>query len=83
MTSSHSFHSLEAEKGPISPKQHSQMGPSQAQPGPNRGPTLPNWGPTGAHLECCLGLHLGTHTSGHNCYQVVPPPPRGIPVPTL
>ena len=38
------------------PKQHSQMGPSQAHPGPIWGPTLPNWGPTGAHMECCLGL---------------------------
>ena len=37
------------------PKQHSHMGPSQAQPGPNWGPTWPNWGPTGAHMECCLG----------------------------
>ena len=37
------------------PKQHSQIGPSQAHPGPIRGPTLPNWGPTGAHVECCLG----------------------------
>ena len=37
------------------PKQHSQMGPSQAHPGPIWGPTLPNWGPTGAHMECCLG----------------------------
>ena len=36
------------------PKQHSQMGPGQAQPGPNRGPTGaqpgPNRGPTGAQL---------------------------------
>ena len=39
----------------LSPKQHSQMGPSQAHPGPIWGPTLPNWGPTGAHMECCLG----------------------------
>ena len=38
------------------PKQHSQMGPSQAHPGPIWGPTLPNWGPTGAHMECCLGI---------------------------
>ena len=37
------------------PKQHSQMGPSQAHLGPIWGPTLPNWGPTGAHMECCLG----------------------------
>ena len=37
------------------PKQHSQMGPSQAHPGPIWGPTFPNWGPTGAHMECCLG----------------------------
>ena len=37
------------------PKQHSQMGPSQAHPGPIWGPTLPNWGPTGAQMECCLG----------------------------
>ena len=44
-----------AELQAILPKQHSQMGPSQAHPGPIWGPTLPNWGPTGAHIECCLG----------------------------
>ena len=40
---------------PSVPKQHSQMGPSQAHPEPIWGPTLPNWGPTGTHMECCLG----------------------------
>ena len=46
------------------PRQHSQMGPSQAHPGPIWGPTLPNWGPTGAHMECCLGVwkYFGRNT---------------------
>ena len=48
------------------PKQHSQMGPSQAHPGPIWGPTLPNWGPTGAHMKCCLGevVERGVPSSG-------------------
>ena len=45
------------------PKQHSQMGPSQAHPGPIWGPTLPNWGPTGAHMERCLGTET-------NCIKI-------------
>ena len=58
------------------PKQHSQMGPSQAHPGPIWGPTLPNWGPTGAHMEFCLGacvfVRFGLTSSSYFplCYHI-------------